>query len=220
MARSSTRLPDADSVQGGHRNEPSRAGTQAYPAFPDPSCRRGSSVPSRISACPRCESVSPLACNYGHWSVDRVGRFNPENWFGFVYLITGPKGRYVGSKVFRVRQRLKPLKGKTRHRRVVKESNWRTYTGSCDALNADIAALGKDAFRFEILELCSGRSELTYSEIQEQVFRDVLRDPTYYNRNIGTRHYSALLAQTERSEAMRAQRPLAQRVLDLRDGLA
>lgn len=145
--------------------------------------------------------------DFGHWNIDRVGRFNPDNWFGFVYVITGPKGRYVGKKVFHHTLRLKPLKtGKTRRRRrVTKESNWRTYTGSCDALNADIMILGKDRFRFEILALCSGRSELTYTEIEEQVFRDVLRDPTYYNRNIGTRHYTALLAQTEQSEAMRAQ---------------
>ena len=144
--------------------------------------------------------------DYGHWNTHRVGRFNPENWHGFVYVITGPKGRYIGKKVFRHSLRLKPLKtGKTRRRRrITKDSNWRTYTGSCDALNADIASLGIGAFRFEILALCSGKSELTYTEIQEQVFRDVLRDPTYYNRNIGTRHYTALLEQTERSESMQA----------------
>ena len=51
---------------------------------------------------------------------------------GFVYLITDLSNgkKYVGKKNFTSRRRLKPLKGKTRKRVKVSESNWMEYYGS------------------------------------------------------------------------------------------
>ena len=53
------------------------------------------------------------------------------DYIGFVYLLTDPNGKkYVGKKLFVSKRKLPPLKGKSRKRTVVKESDWKTYYGS------------------------------------------------------------------------------------------
>jgi hypothetical protein len=50
------------------------------------------------------------------------------DYIGFVYLLTDPDGKkYIGKKLFVSRRKLPPLKGKTRKRTVIKESDWKTY---------------------------------------------------------------------------------------------
>ena len=51
-----------------------------------------------------------------------------QSWVGFVYLITDTANskKYIGKKLFWSTRRLKPLKGKTRKRVQVKESDWTT----------------------------------------------------------------------------------------------
>lgn len=117
--------------------------------------------------------------------------------FGFIYKIedTQTKKKYIGKKNLfhssgvvknKVHNRLSS-KWNDKH---WKESDWKKYTGSCKPLNKDIKAKGKDKFHFEILKLCYSRADLSYSEMEEQVKRDVLRtklDPDtyeYYNESI------------------------------------
>ena len=52
-----------------------------------------------------------------------------NEYVGFVYVITdlNNKKKYVGKKLFQSTRRLAPLKGKTRKRKVVKESDWKDY---------------------------------------------------------------------------------------------
>jgi len=56
----------------------------------------------------------------------------PKDAFGFVYVVThvisGKK--YIGKKALFHNRTLPPLKGKKRRRKVVKESDWKTYFGS------------------------------------------------------------------------------------------
>ena len=40
---------------------------------------------------------------------------------------------------------------------VTKESDWKTYTGSCNQLNEDIEKIGKQDFKFEILCWCKNK---------------------------------------------------------------
>ena len=80
-----------------------------------------------------------------------------------------------------------PLKGKKRKRIDYIESDWKTYTGSSDALNEDIKNLGIDKFKFNILKYCNSKFELSYFEAKIQFARDVLLDENYYNGIINCR---------------------------------
>ena len=116
----------------------------------------------------------------GHWTCD-------EQWdelpFGFVYLITNTvdNKKYIGKKQIEKRTKRPPLKGKKRKRIFVGESDWKTYTGSSDKLNADIEKHGKDKFKFEITYSCGTKSELAYIETLYQFQAEALLREDYYN---------------------------------------
>lgn len=140
---------------------------------------------------------------HGHW-CKFPDDFDESEWFGFIYEITNTvTGRkYIGKKQLHSYRR-KKIKGRKNRKRVVKDSDWRTYTGSCDELNEDIKNTGKEKFSFDILRLCKTKGELTYSEVEFQIKRNVLTetmengDRLYYNGNILNRFFpqsaSALL---------------------------
>ena len=109
-----------------------------------------------------------------------------ENWFGFVYCIErinakeGEKKYYWGCKQFIRNSKLPPLKGKTRKRKVVKESDWRNYYGSSEELKKDLATHGKENFKRTILKLCVSKWHLKYEELKTQIDNDaILRDDAY-----------------------------------------
>jgi len=120
--------------------------------------------------------------------------FNPSedelrDWQGFVYIITDLTNnkKYIGKKGFWSRKTLPPLKGKTRKRRSIVESNWRDYFGSSDLVKQLLAENGEQGFRREILYLCKSKGEMGYLEAKEQYDRSVLLDDTYYNGIINCR---------------------------------
>lgn len=120
--------------------------------------------------------------------------FNPSedelrDWQGFVYIITDLTNnkKYIGKKGFWSRKTLPPLKGKTRKRRSIVESNWRDYFGSSDLVKQLLAENGEQGFRREILYLCKSKGEMGYLEAKEQFDRSVLLDDTYYNGIINCR---------------------------------
>jgi hypothetical protein len=122
----------------------------------------------------------------GHWMCTQV--FS-ESAYGFVYLITNTvyAKMYVGKKQMKSVMKRPPLKGKTKKRHSVIDTDWRTYTSSCNELNADIEKMGKDKFTFEILRFCESKSELAYYEAKEQFDRNVLLTNDYYNGIINLR---------------------------------
>ena len=61
--------------------------------------------------------------------------------------------KYIGKKQMKRKIRRSPLKGKTRKRVDFVESDWKTYTGSSDTLNIDIATLGLDKFVFKNIKI-------------------------------------------------------------------
>jgi len=105
----------------------------------------------------------------------------PEEYFGFVYLITNLENgkKYVGKKWFHTVRRVKQ-KGKTRRKVVTKDSDWREYYGSNKLLLEDIHEHGHKVKR-EILRLCVGKGDCNYWEGYEQFQRGVLFDESYYN---------------------------------------
>lgn len=121
----------------------------------------------------------------------------PEDCEGFVYLITNLTNnkKYVGKKLAKFKTTKPPLKGKKNKRRGTKESDWRTYWGSSDHLNADVAALGPEKFTREILHFCPSRGILSYLEAKEQFDRRVLESDEYYNGIINVRVGSSKILQ-------------------------
>lgn len=124
----------------------------------------------------------------GHWKL-KEGLNITEETFGFIYEIHNVKENkfYIGKKQCFSKIRRKPLKGKKRKRLDVKESDWKTYTSSSDKVNEDILRLGKENFTFTIIKCCNSKWELAYFEIKEQILRDVLFSPKYYNGIINVR---------------------------------
>ena len=121
----------------------------------------------------------------------------PDDCEGFVYLITNLTNdkKYVGKKLARFKVTRPPLKGKKNKRRSSKESDWKTYWGSSDHLNADVVSLGEDNFTREILHYCQSRGMLSYLEAKEQFDREVLLSDEYYNGIINVRVGSSKVLQ-------------------------
>jgi len=113
----------------------------------------------------------------------------PQDVVGFVYIITNTTNdrQYIGKKLAKFSRSRPPLKGKKNKRRTKVESDWRDYYGSSDELNEDIAQLGKDSFKREILFYCYSKSELSYIEAREQFNYRVLESDKYYNGHIRVR---------------------------------
>jgi len=113
----------------------------------------------------------------------------PEGCVGFVYLITNLTNdrKYIGKKLAKFSRTKPPLKGKKNRRRTKVESDWQTYFGSSDELNADVEQLGTENFKREILFYCSNKAQLSYVEAREQFNHKVLESDEYYNGHIRVR---------------------------------
>jgi hypothetical protein len=113
----------------------------------------------------------------------------PQDCEAFVYLITNNVNnmKYVGKKLAKFKTTKPPLKGKKNKRRGTKESDWRTYWGSSDHLQADVLELGEENFTREILYYCPSRGVASYLEAKEQFDRKVLLTDEYYNGIINVR---------------------------------
>lgn len=113
----------------------------------------------------------------------------PEGTIGFVYLITNLTNnrKYIGKKLASFRKTKPPLKGRKNKRRSTVESDWRTYFGSSDELNADVEQIGTEKFKREILFYCTSKSQLSYVEAREQFNHKVLESDEYYNGHIRVR---------------------------------
>ncbi len=117
-----------------------------------------------------------------------------EDNMGFVYIVTDKKTKmkYIGKKAFFSKVTKPPLKGKKRKRRLLKESDWKTYCGSSETVKELVEENGLDHFDREILYLCKSKGELNYMELREQVIRDVLLKPDeYHNAFVGGKIHRA-----------------------------
>ena len=116
----------------------------------------------------------------------------PLNTFGFIYqtthILTGKK--YIGKKslMYNLKKKLgkkeKALwEGKGRppmYKRVLKESDWKTYYGS----HSFIKEANEEDLKREILEIAYHKKELTYLECKYQFTLGVLESRSYLNDNI------------------------------------
>lgn len=128
--------------------------------------------------------------DYGHWQYP--AEFDINEWFGFIYRIVEVNtGReYIGKKQFWSYTN-KKIKNKKNRKRVVKESDWKTYTSSSKHLNSAIEENGIENYSFFIESLHKTRGSLFYAEVEKQIKENVLREKLddgvtskYYNRQI------------------------------------
>ena len=119
---------------------------------------------------------------------------NHEEAVGFVYKITNIiTGRfYIGKKSLYSERKTKisnreKTQTKTRKtfKRVVKESNWKSYYGSCAELTEEIAMTDKKFYQREILEVCCSKKYLGDCELSHQIKNDVLTNNSYNGNILG-----------------------------------
>ena len=124
----------------------------------------------------------------GHWQLKSQLEWD-NNAFGFIYLITNLTNnkKYIGCKMLQKVIKRKPLKGKKNKRHETIESDWKTYTSSSNELNKDIESLGKENFKFEIIDFAYSKSHLKYLEAKYQFDNDVLLSESWYNGIINLR---------------------------------
>lgn len=116
-----------------------------------------------------------------------------EGAYGYIYCITNLQSgrRYVGRKFF-TKAHTRQVKGKKKKSRVA--SDWMDYWGSSEELLTDIANVGKEHFKREILLLCKTLGECKYEETKLQFQMNVLEEklPTgefaFYNSNIAMKY--------------------------------
>ena len=132
----------------------------------------------------------------------------PKNTFGFVYKITHlpSEKSYIGKKVLIHNRKVKVTKKdllvyegvkgrKPTHKRVSKESDWKTYYGSNKLLKEVMDKEPIKNFERTIIKLAPNKKLLTYYETQYQFVYQVLEKPDqFYNDNILGKFYSKDLA--------------------------
>jgi len=112
--------------------------------------------------------MSKKSSGNGHWKNPSRIKLDPDNSFGFVYLIVNllTGRRYIGKKQYH--QYRKGIKARP--------SDWRTYTSSSRPLNEDIKRQGKTNFHFEILAEFDTIGGLVYGETHLQHVCNVLTE--------------------------------------------
>lgn len=104
-----------------------------------------------------------------------------SKYCGFIYVIENlvNNKQYFGKKNLKFRK-TKQVKGKKK--RILVESDWKTYWSSSEILKEDVKNLGEENFKREILRFCVTKSEMSYYEMRYQMIYDVLLYPDkFYN---------------------------------------
>ena len=109
----------------------------------------------------------------------------PESAVGFIYMIEHiPTGKYyIGKKNLWAKRTLPPLKGTKRKRKIIKESDWKSYMSSNQWIKEE-ASVDITAFKKKILQFCYSAKSLTYYELYWQMKYNVLADENSLNDNL------------------------------------
>lgn len=125
----------------------------------------------------------------------------PENTYGFIYIITHlPSGKkYLGKKnlffernkklgkkeLLQLKEERKGQKGRLpSKKKVITESDWKTYYGSSSEIKELINTSTPEDFRREIIRLVSSKKLLTYYETKYLFKYNVLLNDNFLNSNI------------------------------------
>jgi hypothetical protein len=124
--------------------------------------------------------------------------FDINEYYGYVYMTTNlENGRqYIGKKIFKNTNNKKlgkkelaalpTQRGRTpSKKKVVTESNWKTYYGSADEVKEWTKHTSPEKLQRVVLRLCKSSKELTYYETKYLFEYDVLSDDKrWVNSNI------------------------------------
>lgn len=121
------------------------------------------------------------------------------DYVGFVYKITNLEDDrdYIGKKLLKFK-RTKKVKGKKK--KVLIDSDWKSYWGSNKLLVEDVKDLGEKKFRRVILRLCKTRGEMSYYESKLQFELGVLESDKYYNESIMCRIHQSHIKKVDFSD--------------------
>ena len=141
--------------------------------------------------------------------IDSIEKM-PKDTYGFIYQVTHlPTGRkYIGKKVLyfernvrlgkrelqalKEERKAKGIGGRTPlKKKMVKESDWKTYYGSQTEIK-DLVKNGKESdFKREILKFVDNKKHLTYFECKYLFIYEVLENnKEFINDNILAKFYS------------------------------
>ena len=128
------------------------------------------------------------------WLYEEKPFEDPQEYWGFVYIITNLSNnkKYIGKKQFYFKK-TKVVKGK--RKRILVDSDWKTYHGSNLQLNEDVKTIGEDQFVRTILRLCKSKSECSYWEAKYQFKEGVLEDDMWYNSWIMVKVHKSHIAE-------------------------
>jgi hypothetical protein len=137
-------------------------------------------------------------------SIDEM----PKSSFGFIYEVTHtPTGRkYIGKKVLyfernkklgkraleelRLERKAKGIGGRTpMKKKIVTESDWKTYYGSHKEIITLIKDKKQEEFTREILQFVPTKKQLTYFECKYLFIKEVLEGNDYINDNVLAKFY-------------------------------
>jgi hypothetical protein len=125
-----------------------------------------------------------MSVDWGHWRCEL--KEIPEGANSFVYKITEKStGKfYIGCKQLYSTLTRPPLKGKKRKRKVIKDSDWRTYCSSSGVIQESIQE-NEENYDFEILSFHNSKSELKIEEAR-LIINDIY-NPKCYNEVVNLR---------------------------------
>jgi len=140
--------------------------------------------------------------------IKDVKDFGDKKPYGFIYEVTHiPSGKkYLGKKVLYFERNVKlgkkelealkeerqqqGLRGKTpQKKKVIKESDWKTYYGSHPEMKDLVKKYEPKDFKREILQLVNKKKLLTYWENKWLFTKNVLESDIYINDNIEGRYF-------------------------------
>ncbi len=131
---------------------------------------------------------------YDGSEIDSIDKF-PEGVVAFVYRITRiSDGKFYIGKKSLFSQRTKPLtkkelaeqtdKRKSKKKKVVSESDWKTYYGSDLLLKEEVKKEGPEGYKREILKLCYNKKQASYHEVREQILHTCLESNNCWNGHV------------------------------------
>jgi len=152
-------------------------------------------------------SLTPLAWRFKDRLITEIEDM-PEGTYGFIYKVVHlpTKKKYIGKKVLFFernvklgKRELEALKEERKaagiggrvpaKKKVVKESDWKTYYGSQEEIKKLARTSKPEDWTREILDFVPTKKLLTYYEIKHIFKNDALEDSDFLNDNILGKFY-------------------------------
>ena len=151
--------------------------------------------------------ITPVTWRYKDQLITGISDM-PEGTYGFIYRVVHipTKKKYIGKKVLFFERNVKLGKKETEalreerkaagiggrvpaKKKVVKESDWKSYYGSQTEIKALVKGSKPEDWTREILEFVPTKKLLTYYEIKHIFINDALENQDFLNDNILGKFY-------------------------------